>query len=148
MIIFSFQSGSMPIPNRPIRSATHRYPTHQPQYGGLGLMPTVKLHQPDRIVLSEQNSNMVLNPVTVKIAPPDVLKPPVPRYWTLLCSTLILSRISCQYKEGWLVFGGVWVVNRQTLAVMYHLIPTLDLSVCLSLNNWKFTLSWEGNLII
>ena len=55
-----------------------RYPTHQPQYNGLGILPSVRLNKPARAVLSEQNSTMLNNSVTVKVAPPDVLKPSTP----------------------------------------------------------------------
>ena len=63
-----------------VPSPSRRYPTHQPQYAGLGLMPPVHLQRPERHLLSDRNTSMLTSPVTVKIAPPDVLKPPVPRY--------------------------------------------------------------------
>ena len=73
-------SGTRPVIRRLESGASpqRRYPTHLPQFSGVGILPTVKLCKPARSVLGEHNSSMVTQSPVGKIAPPDSLKPPIP----------------------------------------------------------------------
>ncbi|KAI0222053.1 hypothetical protein LSAT2_026699 [Lamellibrachia satsuma] len=63
---------------RTVMTAQRRNPPQLAQYSNMSILPTVHLDRPSRHILSERNSRMVGSAVTVKIAPPDVLKPPTP----------------------------------------------------------------------
>ena len=75
----AMHSNSGMMQQRVMLAASRRYPTHQPRYNGVGILPNVQLKQPMRLVLTDHNSSMLRVSNTIKIAPPDVLKPPVPR---------------------------------------------------------------------
>ena len=91
LLNFSFNCGSCgpgassPMRGRPViarlkSSPQKRYPTHNPLYSGIGILPTVRLNRPPRSILSEHNSSMLGRSPRLKLPPPDVLKPPVPAY--------------------------------------------------------------------
>ena len=74
-----FSSCSQADEKRPVRMVQQHPLTHQSQYAGLGLFPSVRLNRQTRSVLSPHNTSISSpSSVTVKIAPPDVLKPPTP----------------------------------------------------------------------
>ena len=58
-------------------SSTSRQTTYHPHYKSLGILPQVRLAERDRPLLDRRNTSMLQDRLTVKVAPPDVIRQPV-----------------------------------------------------------------------
>ena len=54
------------------------YTVYHPHYKALGVLPQVRLAVAgrDQLVLNRHNTHMLQSTLTVKVAPPDVIRPP------------------------------------------------------------------------
>jgi len=57
-------------------SSASNYRVYHPQYKALGILPQVRLAGRDHLILDQHNTRMLRNRLTVKVAPPDVIRSP------------------------------------------------------------------------
>jgi len=50
---------------------------YHPHYKALGILPQVRLAKRDHLLLGQHNTRMLQDKLTVKVAPPDVVRQPV-----------------------------------------------------------------------
>ncbi|XP_072035797.1 uncharacterized protein [Amphiura filiformis] len=71
---FLYSPNKLSSPNSSMCSTSHRhYPTHQPEYSGLGQLPVVRWNEASSSPVWKRRTSMQ-SPVMVKIAPPDTVR--------------------------------------------------------------------------
>jgi len=58
------------------RGASSTQSVSHPQYKSLGVLPQVRLAERDRLLLEQHNTRMLHDRLTVRLAPPDVIRQP------------------------------------------------------------------------
>ena len=58
------------------RGSSSKQSVYHPQYKALGVLPQVRLAERDHLLLERHNTCMVQDRLTVKVAPPDVIRQP------------------------------------------------------------------------
>jgi len=57
-------------------SSSSRWTVYHPHYKALGVLPQVRLAERDHLLLEQRNTRMLQDRLTVKVAPPDVIRQP------------------------------------------------------------------------
>jgi len=57
-------------------SSSSKQTVCHPRYKALGILPQVRLAERDHLLLEQHNTRMLQDRLTVKVAPPDVIRQP------------------------------------------------------------------------